>query len=104
MKSSFAKIWLVDLKETFYTHFQIGLPLDLHALALKKNIGFLVLSGAAGHGDIVWCHKVTELKVRLLTRRFRSGCFLWENGASVLAFKIIYMRKNTEGKEHILKA
>ena len=27
------------------------------------------------HGDVLWCHKVTELKVGLLMRRFRSSVF-----------------------------
>ena len=27
------------------------------------------------HGDVVWCHKVTELKAGLLTTRFRNSAF-----------------------------
>ena len=32
----------------------------------------LINKATVWHGDVVWCHKITELKAGLLTRRFRS--------------------------------
>ena len=35
------------------------------------------------HGDVAWCHKVTELKGGTTEEVFQEQCFLWERGASV---------------------
>ena len=35
------------------------------------------------HGDVVWCHKVTELKGENTDEAFQEQCFQWEQGASV---------------------
>ena len=50
--------------------------------------------------DLVWCHKVTELKAGILARRFRSSVFcgrgelllVWTS--SLLTAKILYINKN----------
>ena len=57
--------------------------------------------------DVVWCHKVTELKAGLLTRRFRSsvsvgeGSFCWP-GLWPFNFKdllnLLELIQNTEGR------
>ena len=50
--------------------------------------------------DIVWCHKVTEFKAGLLTRRFRSSVFSGRGELLLVrtwifsTFKIFYVHKN----------
>ena len=49
---------------------------------------------------VTWCHQVTELKVGLLMRCFRSSVFcgreelLLVQALTFLTFKIFYMHKN----------
>ena len=66
----------------------------------------MLKTGLLGHCDVLWCHNVTQLKVGLLTGRFRSSVILWQRGASVGAdfglfnFKIFY---RTTYKKHLNK-
>ena len=48
------------------------------------------------HGDVVWCHKVTELKAGLLTRCFQVQGFLWELllASTFLTLTFFCMHKN----------
>ena len=53
-----------------------------------------------GHGDTVWCHKVSELPGGLLARHFRSGVFCWREELllvqtlTFLTFKTFHMHKS----------
>ena len=86
------------LKETYYVQFQVHNFILGYYYSSVANQPPGINWVNVWHGDVGWCHKVTELKAGLLTRRFKSSVFCGRVevllAQTFLTFKIFYMHKN----------